>query len=73
MHRRRWPHPASTCLSYSDADPTDYRPVIEAQIRAWAGAVGKRAGFAFGEEFRRTRFGGVERWLQTGAAPPDEI
>jgi LmbE family N-acetylglucosaminyl deacetylase len=45
-----------------DADPKDYRPVIEAQIKAWAGSVGRRGGFAYGEEFRRARFGGVERW-----------
>ncbi|HUF54196.1 MAG TPA: PIG-L family deacetylase [Dehalococcoidia bacterium] len=57
----------------ANAEPKDYRPVIEAQIKAWAGAVGERAGFDFGEEFRRTRFGGVERWLGEGAALPDEV
>jgi LmbE family N-acetylglucosaminyl deacetylase len=45
-----------------DADPKDFRPLVEAQIKAWAASVGKREGFAFGEEFRRERFGGVERW-----------
>lgn len=55
-----------------DADPRDYRPIIEMQVRAWAGAVGKRAGFAYGEEFRRVRFGGIERWAR-GAALPEEF
>lgn len=56
-----------------DADPKDYRPVIEPQIKAWAAAVGKRAGYAYGEEFRRTRFGGVERWLRDGEGLPDYL
>ena len=56
----------------SDANPKDYRPVIEAQIKAWASSVGKRAGFAFGEEFRRVRFGGIERWA-AGAQLPDDV
>jgi len=46
----------------ANASPKDYRPVIEAQIKAWAGSVGRRSGFEYGEEFRRVRFGGVERW-----------
>src|SRR4029453_4810124 len=48
----------------SDTDPKTYRPVIEAQIKAWAGSVGRRAGFEYGEEFRRVRFNGVERWAR---------
>jgi LmbE family N-acetylglucosaminyl deacetylase len=56
-----------------DADPMDFRPLIDAQIRAWAASVGKRAGFAYGEEFRRTRFGSVERWLGGGAGLPDDV
>jgi hypothetical protein len=56
-----------------DADPGDYRPLIEAQIKAWAASVGKRAGFAYGEEFRRQRFGGVERWLPGGEGLPDDV
>ncbi len=56
-----------------DADPGDYRPVIEAQIKAWAASVGKRAGFAYGEEFRRQRFGGLERWLPAGQRLPDDV
>jgi LmbE family N-acetylglucosaminyl deacetylase len=55
-----------------EADPKDYRPVIEAQIKAWAAAVGKRAGFAYGEEFRRVRFGGIERWAP-GETLPDDV
>lgn len=56
------------------ADPRNYRPVIEAQIKAWAGAVGRRAGFAYGEEFRRVRFGGIERWAkQFGRDLPDDV
>ncbi len=56
-----------------DADPGDYRPLIEAQIKAWAASVGTRAGFTYGEEFRRQRFGGVERWLPVGEGLPDDI
>jgi LmbE family N-acetylglucosaminyl deacetylase len=56
-----------------EADAKDFRPVIEAQIKAWAGAVGKRAGFAYGEEFRRVRFGGVERWARDGVTLADDV
>ena len=57
-----------------DADPKEFRPLIEAQIKAWAASVGRRAGFAYAEEFRRTRFGGIERWArEMGAELPDEI
>jgi LmbE family N-acetylglucosaminyl deacetylase/diadenosine tetraphosphate (Ap4A) HIT family hydrolase len=56
-----------------DADPRDYRPLIEAQIKAWAASVGQRAGFAYGEEFRRTRFGGAARWLPEGEALRDDF
>jgi LmbE family N-acetylglucosaminyl deacetylase len=44
-----------------DRDPHDYREVIEKQIRAVAAAVGREAGFAYAEGFRRTRYGGIER------------
>ena len=47
-----------------EADPKEYRPVIEAQIKTWAASVGRQAGFAYGEEFRRVRFNGVERWAR---------
>jgi hypothetical protein len=56
----------------SGADPKDYRPIISQQIRAWAGAIGQRAGFAYGEEFRRVRFGGIARWAR-GADIPDDV
>jgi len=46
----------------ADADPKDFRPIIEAQIKAWAASVGRRHGFEYAEEFRRTRFNGIERW-----------
>ena len=46
----------------ADADPKEFRPVIEAQIKAWAASVGRRHGFEYAEEFRRVRFGDVERW-----------
>jgi LmbE family N-acetylglucosaminyl deacetylase len=55
-----------------EANPKEYRPVIEAQIKAWAAAVGKRAGFAYGEEFRRVRYGGVERWAR-GQSLADDV
>lgn len=60
--------------SLRDADPKNYRPVIEAQIRAWSAAVGRREGFAHGEEFRRERFGAIERWgRELGAKLPDDV
>jgi LmbE family N-acetylglucosaminyl deacetylase len=56
-----------------EADPKNYRPIIDAQIRAWAGAVGRAHGFAYGEEFRRVRFGGIARWARGAANLPDEV
>jgi LmbE family N-acetylglucosaminyl deacetylase len=58
-------------VQLANTDPRDYRPVLDAQIRAWAGSVGKRAGFAFGEEFRRSRFGALERFAGAGGLPDD--
>ncbi len=55
------------------ADPKNYRPVIETQIRGWARSIGKRAGFEYGEEFRRVRFGGIERWVRGGSELPDDV
>jgi len=57
----------------SHADPKNFRPVIDAQIKGWASAVGRRAGFAFGEEFRRVRFGGIARWARGAAELPDDV
>jgi hypothetical protein len=58
----------------ADAEPKEYRPVIEAQIKAWAASVGRRAGAEYAEEFRRARFGGVERWgREFGAALADDV
>ena len=56
-----------------DADPKNYRPIIDAQIKAWARAVGQRAGFAYGEEFRRVRFGGIARWSRGAVDVPDDV
>ncbi len=57
-----------------DADPKQFRPVIEAQIRAWASSVGRREGFAYGEEFRRERFGSIERiGRQAGQELPEDV
>ena len=42
----------------------EFRPVIEAQIKAWAASVGRRHGFEYAEEFRRVRFGDMERWAR---------
>ena len=57
-----------------DADPKQYRPVIETMIRTWAGGVGRRHGLEYAEEFRRQRFGGIERWARgSGAEPPDDL
>jgi LmbE family N-acetylglucosaminyl deacetylase len=51
----------------ADANPKDFRPVIDAQIRAWAASAGRRHGFEYAEEFRRVRFGGIERWARAEA------
>lgn len=45
-----------------DADPKEFRPIIETQIKTWAASVGRRHGMAYAEEFRRQRFGGIDRW-----------
>ncbi|HEU4759658.1 MAG TPA: PIG-L family deacetylase [Dehalococcoidia bacterium] len=56
-----------------DADPKEYRSIVEAQIKAWAASVGRRHGMAYGEEFRRARFGGIERWgRELGVSLPDD-
>ena len=58
----------------ANADPKDYRPVIETMIRTWAAGVGRRHGMAFAEEFRRERFGGIERWArESGLTLPDDL
>jgi LmbE family N-acetylglucosaminyl deacetylase len=57
----------------ANADPKDYRPIIDMQIKAWAGAVGHRAGFTYGEEFRRVRFGGISRWGRGAVELPDDV
>jgi len=44
-------------------DPHDYRPLIEQQIKAWAASVGRKISVPYAEEFRRYRFGGIERWF----------
>jgi LmbE family N-acetylglucosaminyl deacetylase len=57
-----------------DADPKDYGPVIEAMVRTWAAGVGRRHGMPFAEEFRRQRFGGIERWArESGVELPDDL
>jgi hypothetical protein len=56
-----------------EADPKNYRPIIDAQIRAWAGSVGHRSGFTYGEEFRRVRFGGIARWARGASDLPDDV
>ena len=57
-----------------DANPKDYRPVIETMIRTWAAGAGRRHGMASAEEFRRQRFGSIERWArELGAEPPDDV
>jgi len=49
-------------------DPHDYQAVIDRQVRAIARAVGRQHGFEYAEPFRRTRFGGIERF-----APGQEL
>jgi hypothetical protein len=38
-------------------DRDNYRPALEMAIRQWAGNVGAKAGFEYGEEFRRETAG----------------
>jgi len=58
----------------ANADPKDYRPLIEVMIRTWGAGVGRRHGMAFAEEFRRQRFGGIERWArESGLTLPDNL
>jgi len=57
-----------------NAKPGDFRPLIDAQIRSWAGGIGSRNGFEYAEEFRRVRFGGIERLARTvGQELPDDL
>ena len=48
----------------SEANTKEFRPVIEAQIKAWAASVGRRAGFAYG---RGVPAGAVQRHRPLGA------
>ncbi|MBI4570492.1 MAG: PIG-L family deacetylase [Chloroflexi bacterium] len=52
-------------------DPHDYREAIDRQIRAVARAVGREAGFEYAEGFRRTRYGGIERFAKGQELPED--
>ena len=45
-------------------DPHDYRETIERQVRTVARGVGRERGFEYAEGFRRTRFGGIERFAK---------
>ncbi|MGB2694547.1 MAG: PIG-L deacetylase family protein [Dehalococcoidia bacterium] len=56
----------------AQADPHDYRAIIERGQRAVARAVGRRAGFEYAEGFRRTRFGGVLRFAE-GQEPEEDV
>ncbi len=42
-------------------DPHDYKAVIDKQIRAVTGAVGRAHGFDYAEGFRRSRYGAIPR------------
>src|SRR3990170_596919 len=55
----------------ADLDPHDYREVIDRQVRAVARAVGRECGFEYAEGFRRTRFGGIERFAEGQELPED--
>jgi LmbE family N-acetylglucosaminyl deacetylase len=52
-------------------NPDNYRPYIDQQIRAWAASVGRRIDVPYAEEFRRHRFGDIERWLGSQALEED--
>jgi len=72
--RQAWRPRAWTSRRLANADPKNYRPILDLQIKAWAASVGRREGFEYGEEFRRTRFGGVERWgREFGAELADDV
>ena len=45
-------------------DRDNYRPALEMMIRAWAGIVGKKGGFEFGEEFRYERADDLMKMLE---------
>lgn len=45
----------------AEADPHDYREIIDRQIRSLCATIGRHAGFQYAEAFRRTRYGGIER------------
>ncbi len=47
--------------SLADADPHDYREIIDRRQRSVARAVGREPGFEYAEGFRRIRFGGLAR------------
>jgi LmbE family N-acetylglucosaminyl deacetylase len=55
----------------SDLDPRNYGPVIGQQVKAWAASVGRRIKVPYAEEFRRVRYGGIERWLGEQALEDD--
>jgi hypothetical protein len=57
-----------------DADPKEFRPVIEPMIKQWAASVGRRHGFQYAEDFRRTRFDSIQRWARVeGQTLPDDL
>ncbi|MDP2949929.1 MAG: PIG-L deacetylase family protein [Chloroflexota bacterium] len=57
--------------AFENIDPQNYRPLIAQQIKAWAATVGRKINVVYGEEFRRVRFGGIERWLGEQALEED--
>ncbi len=57
--------PAITSL-----DPHDYRRHMDRTVRATARSIGKRYGLDYAEHFRRTRWGGTERLLDSAVDDP---
>jgi LmbE family N-acetylglucosaminyl deacetylase len=54
--------------SITSLDPHDYREYIANTVRRTAAAIGRRYGVEYAEHFRRTRWGGFERALNTPIA-----
>ncbi|MDO8614085.1 MAG: hypothetical protein Q7R32_14880 [Dehalococcoidia bacterium] len=47
--------------------------VAHADDMEFMAGVGRWHGMAFAEEFRRQRFGGIERWARESGAQPDDL
>jgi LmbE family N-acetylglucosaminyl deacetylase len=60
--------PAITSL-----DPHDYRAFIEQRVLGTAAAIGRKYGVEHAEHFRRARWGGSERLVDSAQVPADDF